>query len=189
MNEEKNQAEENVRDESVQGQVEALERKLAEKEEQAAKWQDRTLRLRADFDNYQKQVGREMESLARRISDQEILDFLPVYDAMERAFRAYRRNEDADSFVEGMERVFAQLAETLRRKGCQPFDSAGKRFDPAYHEVLVAAESDQEHGQILEEFEQGWLREGRVLRLAKVKVSRGPKGGESNASEGKDNRN
>jgi len=187
MSEEKRQADE----------LEELKRKLAEKEkelaavkEEARTLKDRILRLRADFDNYQKQVARESASLARRVQNQEILDFLPIYDAMERAFRALKRNDDAQSFVEGMERVFAQLSELLKRKGCQPFDSVGKRFDPAYHEVLVAVEADAERNVIVEEFERGWLRDGDVLRPAKVKVSLGPKGGEGDdGNKGKDNRN
>jgi len=178
-------------------ELEELKQKLVSKEkelkalkQEARTLKERILRLRADFDNYQKQVARESANLTRRVQDQEILDFLPIYDAMERAFRALKRNDDAQSFVEGMERVFAQLSELLKRKGCQPFDSVGKRFDPAYHEVLVAVEANAERNVIVEEFERGWLRDGEVLRPAKVKVSLGPKGGEGDdGDEGKGNRN
>jgi len=167
-----------------------LEGKLAAKEEEIKRLRERLVHLQADFDNYRKQVARESAALARRVQDQELLDFLPVYDALERAFRAFKRNNDLDSFVEGVERIFAQLAEILKRKGCQPFDSVGKRFDPAYHEVLVAAHAEAERNVILEEFERGWLRDGEVLRPAKVKVSLGPQGGEEDGGdEGKGNRN
>ncbi len=170
-------------------ELEVLKRELSEKEEEIKGLKERLLRLQADFDNYRKQVARESATLARRVQDQEILDFLPIYDALERAFQAFRRNEDAESFVEGVERIFAQLSEILKRKGCQPFQSVGRRFDPAYHEVLVAAHDQAEKNVILEEFERGWLREGEVLRPAKVKVSLGPKGGEEDGGhEGKGNR-
>jgi len=164
-----------------------LEEELAAKEEEIKRLQERLLHLQADFDNYRKQVARESATLARRVQDQELLDFLPVYDALERAFRALKRNNDLDSFVEG---IFAQFAEILKRKGCQPFESVGRRFDPAYHEVLVTAHAEAERNVILEEFERGWLREGEVLRPAKVKVSLGPQGGEEDGGdEGKGNRN
>ena len=167
-----------------------LEEELAAKEEEIKRLQERLLHLQADFDNYRKQVARESATLARRVQDQELLDFLPVYDALERAFRALKRNNDLDSFVEGVERIFAQFAEILKRKGCQPFESVGRRFDPAYHEVLVTAHAEAERNVILEEFERGWLREGEVLRPAKVKVSLGPQGGEKDGGdEGKGNRN
>ncbi|HAF69826.1 MAG: Protein GrpE [Acetothermia bacterium 64_32] len=157
-------------------------------EEEIQRLKERLVRLQADFDNYRKQVARESALLARRVQDQEILDFLPVYDALERAFRAFKRNEDSESFIEGVERIFAQFSEILKRKGCEPFDSVGKRFDPAYHEVLVTVEADVERNVIVEEFERGWLRDGAVLRPAKVKVSLGPKGGEPDGGEGKGNR-
>ncbi|MBC7099849.1 nucleotide exchange factor GrpE, partial [Candidatus Bipolaricaulota bacterium] len=169
-------------------QAQGLQEELKKKEEEIQRLKERLVRLQADFDNYRKQVARESALLARRVQDQEILDFLPVYDALERAFRAFKRNEDRESFVEGVERIFAQFSEILKRKGCEPFDSLGKRFDPAYHEVLVTAEADVERNLIVEEFERGWLRDGEVLRPAKVKVSLGPKGGEPDGGEGKGNR-
>lgn len=175
---------------SEDAELEKLRRELQAREEEVRKLKERLLHLQADFDNYRKQVARESALLARRVQDQEILEFLAIYDALERAFRAFRRNEDADSFVEGVERIFAQFSELLRRKGCQPFESVGRKFDPAYHEALVTAHAEAEKSVILEEFERGWLREGAVLRPAKVKVSLGPQGGESDGGhEGKGNRN
>ncbi len=171
---------------------EDLREKLAEKEQEVQDLREKALRLRADFENYRKQVDRNMEALARRMSDQEMLDFLPVYDSMESAFRTYRRADDAQALVEGMERIFAQFSEVLERKGCKVFSSQGEKFDPARHEVLIAVESPEERDTVLEEFERGWYRGGQVLRPAKVKVSLGPEtntGGEDDGgNQGKSNR-
>lgn len=155
-----------------------IEQQLAAKDEEIKELKDRVLRLRAEFDNYQKQLAKEVEELVQRNLDQELLDFLPVYDALEAAFRAHQRHEDLEGFVEGVERIFAQLAAVFERKGCRPFNSCGKRFDPRYHEALIAVDDPQDKDTIVEEFERGWERQGRVLRPAKVKVSLGPKGGE-----------
>jgi len=163
---------------------------LAAKDEEIKELRDRMLRMRAEFDNYKKQLVREMEDVARRISDQEMLDFLPVYDALEAAFRAHQRHEDPEGFLEGVERIFAQLAAVFERKGCRPFNACGKRFDPMYHEALIAVECPEEKDTIVEEFERGWERQGRVLRPAKVKVSLGSKGGEPHGgTEGTSDRN
>ncbi len=169
-----------------------LQAQLEEKEQEAQELRNRLLRLRADFENYRKQVERNTEEVARRVSDQEVLDLLSVYDSMEAAFRAYKRLEDAQAFVEGMERIFAQLAEILERKGCRSFSAQGEKFNPTCHEVLIATESPEERDTILEEFERGWYRGDRVLRTAKVKASLGPEqqmGGETNGgNEGTNNR-
>ncbi len=197
MNERDQEMEEHTQEEQQQQPEEErqendLQAKLTEKEKETQELRDKLLRLRADFENYRKQMDRNMNALARRVSDQEIVDFLPVYDSMDAAFRAYRRAEDAQAFVEGMERIFAQFSETLERKGCRAFGSRGEKFDPARHEVLIAVEAPEERDTILEEFERGWYRGDQVLRPAKVKASLGKEtntGGEDDGgNEGKSNR-
>ena len=134
---------------------------------------DRLQRLQAEFENYKKRMLRETAAAAERISDQEVLDFLPLYDNLKRAFQNYNGNKDAQAFVEGVERVFAQFAEILKQKGVSPIQVIGQLFDPARHEALLGVQSDQEPNVVLEEFETGYLRNGRVLRPSKVKVSNG----------------
>lgn len=142
-------------------------------EEETRSFVDRLKRLQAEFENYRKRVQREMESLEERISDREILNFLPLFDNMERAFMSYSGNSDVGSFIEGIERIFAQFDKILDQKGFTPIEALGQRFDPARHEALLSVESDEEENLVLEEFERGYLRNGRLLRPSKVKVSRG----------------
>ncbi len=146
---------------------------LAKKDEEIRSYIDRLKRLQAEFENYKKRVLRDMASLEERISDREILDFLPLYDNLERAFASYSGNNDAQSFIEGVERIFAQFDQILKQKGITPIEAEGALFDPALHEALLSVESEKERNVILEEFERGYMRHGRVLRPSKVKVSKG----------------
>ncbi len=148
---------------------------LAQKDEEIREYIDRIKRLQAEFENYKKRVLRDMASLEARVSDREILDFLPLYDNLERAFASYNGNNDAQSFIEGVERIFAQFDQLLKQKGVTPIEAEGTLFDPTKHEALLSVESDKERNVILEEFERGYLRHGRVLRPSKVKVSKGIK--------------
>ncbi len=148
---------------------------LAQKDEEIRGYIDRLKRLQAEFENYKKRVLRDMASLEERVSDREILDFLPLYDNLERAFASYNGNNDAQSFIEGIERIFAQFDQILKQKGIVPIDAEGTLFDPTKHEALLSVESDKEKNVILEEFERGYMRNGRVLRPSKVKVSKGIK--------------
>lgn len=159
-----------------------LEATLAEKEEEIRSYIDRLKRLQAEFENYKKRVQRETGSLEERVSDREILAFLPLYDNMERAFTDFSGNNDAASFIEGIERIFAQFNQILKQKGVAPIDAFGKRFDPANHEALLSVESDEEENVVLEEFECGYLRNGRLLRPSKVKVSKGKRQTEEETS-------
>ena len=170
-----------------QEQTEAdITAQLAQKDEEIRGYIDRIKRLQAEFENYKKRVLRDMASLEARVSDREILDFLPLYDNLERAFASYNGNNDAQSFIEGVERIFAQFDQILKQKGVTPIEAEGELFDPAKHEALLSVESDKERNVILEEFERGYLRHGRVLRPSKVKVSKGIKATKEEQNGGED---
>ncbi|MCS6903211.1 MAG: nucleotide exchange factor GrpE [Candidatus Bipolaricaulota bacterium] len=146
---------------------------LRAKEQQIKELTERLQRLQADFDNYRKRIAREQEELFRRLEDQLILEVLPLYDNMERAFRSFNKNQDRESFVEGMERIFAQFHAFLEGRGVRPIAALGELYDPALHEALITVEvADDSGGKVLEEFERGYLRAGRLLKPSKVKVSK-----------------
>jgi len=151
----------------------------AERDEEIQRLRADLVRLAADFDNYRKGVAREREIVAGRAWDEAALALLPVYDALERALRAHpdEHGGEARELRDGLERVKGLVEEALRRVGCEGFDSLGQAFDPLYHEVVLAEEADEERNRILAEFERGFVRNGRVLRPAKVKVSLGRQGG------------
>lgn len=132
------------------------------------------LRLAAEFDNYRKAVARERELLRERALDEAALALLPVYDALGRALAA---RGDGDPLREDLLRLQGLVEEALARLGCQAYSSLGKPFDPLYHEALWAEEAESEKNTILAEYERGFVRQGRVLRPAKVKVSLGRPGG------------
>lgn len=165
---------------TVPSEVERLREALAARERELSEVRDSLVRLQADFDNYRKRMEREREALAEEISSREILDFLPVYDSLERALEALERDGDIEGFAEGIRKILSQFREILARKGCEPFDSVGKRFDPAYHEAILVENSQAQRNTVIAELERGWLRGGKVLRPAKVVVSLGPEGGDRN---------
>lgn len=146
---------------------------LAEKQEEIRSYIDRLKRLQADFENYKKRMIREMASLEEWISNREILDFLPLYDNLQRAFANFSGNNDSRSFVEGVEQIYAQFDQILKQKGMTPIEALDKEFDPAKHEALLSVPSDKPQNVILEEIERGYMRNGQVLRPSKVKVSKG----------------
>jgi molecular chaperone GrpE len=131
------------------------------------------VRLAAEFDNYCKQATREREILREKARDEAVLALLPVYDALERALHAHAGTEGGSSLRDGLAQIQGLVEDALRRLGCEAYDVVGQRFDPLYHEAVFAAESDAEKNVILAEFERGFLRNGRVVRPAKVKVSLG----------------
>lgn len=153
-------------------QTHELTQKVAALERQNKELVERLQRVHADFENYKKRVARENEEVLRRLEDALLLEILPIYDNFERAFRTFTKNTDKDAFIEGVERIFAQFHTFLVNKGIQPIAAVGETFDPLLHEALITVETSEAGGKVLEEFERGYQRAGRVLRPSKVKVSK-----------------
>jgi molecular chaperone GrpE len=139
---------------------------------------DRLQRLQAEFENYKKRKAREISTLEDRIVDQVLLEFLVPYENLERAFRSYATDQNVEAFVDGVERIFAQFSRILDQRGVERIPSVGVPFDPALHEALLMAPSEEEKNTIIEEFSPGYRRDGRVLRVSRVSVSQGPAAGE-----------
>ncbi len=146
------------------------------KGESETKLQEELLRLAAEFDNYRKAVAKEREFWRERTVDEVVLQILPVYEALAKALAA---DQDPQNLREGLAAVLAFFQEILTRLDCTPIPTVEQDFDPLYHEAVVAEVSSAPKGKILAEIERGWIRNGRVIRPAKVKVSLGPQGGEA----------
>lgn len=165
-------------DEPVLAEAGTAQKTTAERQENERLRLD-LVRLAAEFDNYRKGVARERDILRDKARDEAALALLPVYDALERALTAHPDENDGATLRHGLGQLRGLVEEALRWLGCEAYDSAGKGFDPLYHEALVAEEADADKNVILAEFERGFVRNGRVVRPAKVKVSLGRPGGVS----------
>jgi len=135
---------------------------------------DRLQRLQAEFENYKKRALRDAAVQEQRVMDRIILDFLPLYDNLERAFQSLSADGDIESFVSGIELVFGQFNQVLEGKGVAAIEALGKPFDPELHEAMLSVSSDAEKNVIVEEFIPGYTRDERVLRPSRVAVSQGP---------------
>jgi molecular chaperone GrpE len=172
--------------------VEMLRAELRKVSEQAKDSEDKHLRALADLDNQRKRALREKEELQKYANERLILEILPVIDNFELAIEAGEKTESAEQVVDGVKMIFKQLREILEKEGVAPFESLGEKFDPYKHEALLAIES-KEHAPytVLEEIQKGYTMKDRVIRPAKVTVSKiddVKKEDDADGSEGKSNR-
>jgi len=132
----------------------------------------RRLRLQADFENYKKRVEKDRDSDQLHAAARVVQNLLPVLDNFERAI-ASANGTDADSPLhQGVQLIFRQLLDELRREGLVAVDTVGEPFDPALHEAVATEEHDGlPHQTIMEELQRGYTLNGRLLRPALVKVS------------------
>jgi len=148
--------------------------KLKEEADKAKEYWDRLLRLQADFENTRKRLEREKQDFAKFANEGIILELLNILDDLERTVEsAEAKHEDLAGFLKGVEMILAHLYEMLKEFGVTPIEAKGKLFDPHYHEALMQTEDKglPEH-TIVEELQKGYLLNDRVIRTAKVKVSK-----------------
>jgi len=149
-------------------------RKLKEEADKAKEHWDRLLRLQADFDNTRKRLEREKQDFVKFANEGIILELLNILDDLERTVElAQSQHQDLSAFLKGVEMILAHLYEMLKEYGVKPIEAQGKLFDPHYHEALMQAESkDAPEHTVIEELQKGYLLNDRVIRTAKVKVSK-----------------
>lgn len=125
-------------------------------------------RLQAEFENFRKWTDKENVERAKFANAHLIAKFLPLLDTLDAALKS--QQQDTPS-AKGLQLVHAQLLALLSQEGLAPIDSAGRKFDPHFHEVMLREPSQQEEGTILEEFQKGYVLHGKVLRHSKVKIA------------------
>lgn len=156
----------NVADESY----EATDTMSATKAE-VAEWQDKFLRLQAEFDNYRKRTLKEKMDLVQSGGRDVLLAMLPVRDDVQRAVAAIEKSNDLEALRAGVMLIAQKFTETLRQKGVTEIEATGKEFDADVSEAVArfAAGADMK-GKVVDTVQTGYMLGDNVLRFAKVVV-------------------
>jgi molecular chaperone GrpE len=129
---------------------------------------DRYMRLAADFENYQRRTTRERESVVASGKRAFALESSEVVDNLDRAL-----NSDEAHLREGLQQIRSLFGARLERNGIVPIDSLKRPFNPAEHEAIAHVPSDEPEGMVIDEVTRGYRMHERVIRHAKVAVSKG----------------
>ena len=151
--------------------------KDTEKSEVSALQEMRELlqRTQANFENYRKQQEKRIEALREMAAKDIILQLLPVLDNFELALKNVdaQDTQNTPEFIKGVELIYSQLFSLLENNGVKVIKTENKKFDPYFHEALMKVESELQEGMVVEELQKGYLLNGKVVRHAKVKISKG----------------
>lgn len=148
--------------EALKGQVEKLTGDLQEKK-------DRLLRLQADFDNFRRRSAKEREEISAVVTQNFCKDMLPLLDNFERAMAA--ETMDVEAFQKGVEMIFTQFQEVLKKNGLEQIEAVGQKFDPNFHQAVMRVEDpEKEDDTVAQELQKGYMVKGRVIRPSMVQV-------------------
>jgi len=129
---------------------------------------DRFLRLAADFENFRRRTSKERESVIDLANERFAVDLLEVADNFDRALKS-----DDSRLREGLEQIRQLLNVQLQRHGIMPIDSLNKPFNPLEHEAIAHLPSGAPEGTVIDEVAKGYKMKEKVIRYAKVAVSKG----------------
>jgi len=133
---------------------------LLEKEKQ------KSLRLRADYQNLEKQTVDRINAREDKI----ILNFLTVYEDFIRAKNIY---EKEGGNVDSLNSIIKNMESILEHYEVKPIEVEGRKFDPKFHEVVQEIEdNDHEEGTIVKEIAKGYIIRNEIMKYSKVCVSK-----------------
>ena len=149
-------------------------RKFKELMEEKEKYLNSLLRVRADFENYKKRSERENNRYKSYVMDTMLKKLIDHYDDLVRALNLLQMLENVDGIKKGFEIIVKNFDKILSEEGVKPMNSEGEKFDPYKQEAIIVEEGreDLPENTILEEITKGYYLKDKILRPAKVKISK-----------------
>ena len=140
-------------------------------EEAVAMWQDKYIRLQAEFDNYRKRTLKEKMDLVQTGGRDVLLAMLPVRDDVQRAVDAMGKSDDLEALRAGVTLISQKFTEALRQRGVTEMEVKDKEFDADLCEAVAKfAAGEEKKGMVIDIVQTGYMLGDKVLRFAKVVV-------------------
>ena len=137
------------------------------------KFKNDYLYLRAEFENYKRNVIKERQELLKFGSERLLVDILGVLDNFERGLENKVTAESLATFVKGVEMTQSELKNTLAKFGVTEVPSMGQAFDPNIHEALSSEESSTiKPGHISRVFKKPYKLHDKIIRPGQVVVAK-----------------
>ncbi|MBU2595727.1 nucleotide exchange factor GrpE [Patescibacteria group bacterium] len=130
-------------------------------------------RTQADFENFRKRMTDELSKKELNGKLNVILDLIPVFDNFDRAYKHIPEKDKNKDWVIGIIAIEKQFQSILNNMGIEKYHVKGKKFDPETAEAMMTVESKKTEGTIIEELEPGYKMGEKIIRYARVKVSKG----------------
>jgi len=163
--------------------------RLDELEEQLAEVNDQLLRAVAETENVRRRAQREKEDAGKYAITNFAREMLSVSDNMVRALDSQRQEEEKqanaelsaadllerfNNFILGVTMIETEMQKTFERIGIEKIEPVGQPFDPKLHHALFEVEDlEKPTGTVMQVIEAGYVLRERLLREAKVGVSKG----------------
>ena len=153
--------------------MEEIQEQLKKKDAELAEQKNDFLREKADLENFRKRLVKDKADAVQFANERLLKELVQIDDNMNRAMNT--PNTTLETLREGVEMIQKQFNTFLKNQKVEPIEAMGKLFDPSLHEVMTQMEST-EHAEntVMQEYSKGFTLNGRILRSAKVVISKKP---------------
>jgi molecular chaperone GrpE len=161
--------------EALRTELESVKSELRKARESSESSLNKMRYLMADFDNYRKQMEKQLASKAESIKAELLLKFLNIRDDYLRALSVARqsKSEQAGVVIEGLEGILKNIDSLLASEGVREIEAVGTPFDPNVHDAIAySARDDLAENTVTAEIRKGYMLNGRVLRPSLVEISK-----------------
>jgi molecular chaperone GrpE len=171
--------------EALRAELESVKNELRKAKESSESSLNKVRYLMADFDNYRKQMEKQLASKAESIKAELLLKFLNIRDDYLRALSVARQSKSEQVVViEGLEGILKNIDSLLASEGVREIEAVGTPFDPNVHDAIAySAREDLAENTVTAEIRKGYILNGRVLRPSLVEISKIVKNSVNNTKE------
>lgn len=153
--------------------MEELQEQLKKKDAELTEQKNDFLREKADLENFRKRLVKDKADAVQFANERLLKDLVQIDDNMNRAMNT--PNTTLETLREGVEMIQKQFNTFLKNQKVEQIEAMGKPFDPSLHEVMTQMESEEhDENTVLQEYSKGFTLNGRILRSAKVVISKKP---------------
>lgn len=158
---------------SSESQEEETEDPIAVAKKEAAAWQDKYLRLHAEWDTYRRRMNEQREEEKARAAEKLVEGLIPVIDDFERSIDYAEKNGEV-GLLGGVQAVHTKMLEVLTKHGVEMIDPKGEAFN-ALEALAVATVDDPSvpDETVAEVYQKGYRMGNKVIRTAMVTVTQG----------------
>lgn len=141
-------------------------------EAKLAEFQDRYIRLSAEFDNYRKRTLKERMELTKSAGESLLVNLLPVMDDFDRAIQLMESSADVKGMQEGLKLIYGKMKDFLKQNGVKEIEALNKEFDTDLHEAVtkIPAPEKKMKGKVVDVVQKGYYLNDKIIRYSKVVV-------------------
>lgn len=162
--------------EALRAELESVKHELRRAKESSESSLNKMKYLMADFDNYRKQMEKQLASKAESIKAELLLKFLNIRDDYLRALSVARQSKSEQGggvVIEGLEGILKNIDSLLASEGVREIEAVGTPFDPNVHDAIAySTRDDLAENTVTAEIRKGYMLNGKVLRPSLVEISK-----------------